>query len=141
MGTWVCLLMLSKFLDWIHPHYGMKIRRLLKQSPNQGGKDSRCERRKPEYLVYLHYTSQCASVVFKRISDAFHIHINPIGNSCENQYPKTSPKGFVPRRPFPTLSIFSHWHMGNYVRPVRRRVNQNLKEPFMPPLAEAETYR
>ena len=127
----VHLYLLSKFFDWLDAHYGMKIRRLLKQSPKQSGKDSGYERRKPEYLVYLHYTSQCASVVFERISDAFHIHINAIGNSCENQYNNTSPKGFVPRRPFPSWRIFSHWHIGNIVRRVRRGVNQSGKEPSL----------
>jgi hypothetical protein len=109
------LYLLSKFLDWLDTHYSTKIRRLLKQSPKQRGKDSGYERRKPEYLVYLHYTSQYTSVAFKRICDAFHIHINPIGNSCENQYPNAIPKGFVPSRPLPSWRTFSQPHIKNIV--------------------------
>lgn len=133
--TWVIvfvhLYLLSKSLDWLDTHYGTKIRRLLKQSPKQRGKDSGYERTKPEYLVYLHYSSQCASVVFKRISDAFHVHIYPIGNNCENQYPNARPKGFVPRRPFPHWRPFSKsCHIRTIVNKLRRRVNHSGKEPF-----------
>lgn len=131
--VFVHLYLLSKFLDWLDTHYTTKIRRLLKKPPKQRGKDSGQERDKPEYLVYLHYTSQYASIVFKRISDAFHVHINPIGNSCENQYPNAIPKGFVPRRPFP------HWRPSSkschiirtIVNKLRRIVNESGKEPFV----------
>ena len=131
MLVFVHLYLLSKFLDWVDAHYGTKIRRLLKQSPKQSDKDSGDKRREPEYLVYLHYTSQYASVVFKRISDAFHIHINPVGNSCENQYSNASPKGFIPRRPFPTFRIFSHWHIRTIVNKLKRRSNHSGKEPTL----------
>ena len=132
--VFVHLYLLSKFLDWLDTHYTTKIRRLLKKPPKQRGKDSGQERDKPEYLVYLHYTSQYASIVFKRISDAFHVHINPIGNSCENQYPNAIPKGFVPRRPFP------HWRPSSkschiirtIVNKLRRIVNESGKEPSLP---------
>lgn len=127
--VFVHLYLLSKFLDWLDTHYGTKIQRLLKQSPKQRGKDSGYERRKPEYLVYLHYSSQCASIVFKRISDAFHGHIYPVGNSCENQDSNAIPKGFIPRRPFSSWVTFSKSHMKNIVNKLRRRVNESGKEP------------
>jgi hypothetical protein len=132
--TWVLvfvhLYLLSKFLDWLDIHYGTKMRRLLKQSPKQRGKDSGYERSKPEYLVYLHYTSQYASVGFKRISDAFHVHINPISNSCENQYSNARPKGFIPRRPFHSWRTLPQSHIRTIVNWLRRRVNRSGKEPI-----------
>jgi hypothetical protein len=126
------LFLLSKSLDWLDMHYGTEIRRLLKQSPKESSDYSGQQRSKPEYLVYLHYTSQYASVVFKRISDAFHIHINSIGNSCENQYPNARPEGFAPRRPFPSWKTFSRWHIRNIVGRLKGAVNHSGKEPALP---------
>jgi len=123
------LYLLSKFLDWLDRHYGTNIRQLAKHFPKQRGKDSRYERSEPEYLIYLHYSSQYASVVFKRIGDTFHRHINPVGNSCENQYSNAIPKGSVPRRPFPNWLTFSQSHMRHIVNRLRRTVNQSGKEP------------
>jgi hypothetical protein len=128
-AVFVFLFLLSKSLDWLGTHYGTEIRRLLKQSPKESSDYSGQERGEPEYLVYLHYSSQYAAVVFKRIGDAFHIHINPVGNSCDNQYSNARPKGFVPRRPFPSWRPLSHWHIRNIVGRLKRAVNQSGKEP------------
>jgi len=132
--TWalvfVHLYLLSKFLYWLDTHHGTKIERLSKQLLKQRCKDGGYKRRKPEYLIYLHYSSQYASIAFKRICNAFHVHINPIGNSCENQYPNAIPKGFVQRRQLPSWCTFSQSrHIRTIVNKLRRRVNESGKEP------------
>jgi len=125
------LYLLSKFLDWLDTHYTAKIRRLFKNPSKERCHDSGYERGDPYYLIYLHYTSHYASLVFQRICDASHIHINPRNGNRDAQCNKACPKSLVPWRAFPTLDLTSSpvSHIRTIVNRLRRRVNQSGKEP------------
>jgi hypothetical protein len=110
---YVFLYFLSKSLDWLYMHYGTTITRLRKQSPQEGNSDSRQEGQEAEYLIYSHYLSQNARRLLKWIRNIPHVHTQRPNKDCKKKCPETRPKGFVPRRPFPSWGVFSQWHIRN----------------------------
>jgi hypothetical protein len=124
---YVFLYLLSKSLDWFE-RKGYLPRTPSPDTSNERGH----ERETAEYLVYSHYISQIASRVLKGVS-----HMSYVYTQCQNKkrgkpYYETSPKGFVPRRPFPSWRMFPQRHISNIVNKLRRRVNQSGKEPRQP---------
>jgi hypothetical protein len=133
--TWVIvfahLYLLSKTLDWLYAHYGTTIRRLRRLPLKDASDNSSKERGDAEYLIYLHYTSHYASLVFQWICDASHVHIKPRNGNRDAQCNKACPKSLVPWRPFLSLSLtpFPISHIRTIVNWLKRRVNQSGKEP------------
>jgi hypothetical protein len=128
--VFVFLYVLSKSLDWLYVHYGTTIRRLRRLPPEESGKDSGQARAEGYYLIYRHYMSYYASIIYKRVSDALHIHIQcPKENRASKCY-KANKKWFTypPWRgaiPVPSQAR----HIVAIVNKLKGRVNQSGKEP------------
>jgi len=65
------------------------------------------ERETAEYSIYSHYLSKIGGRVLKGISHVLHIYTQQQNKKRGKPYSETSPKGFVPRRPFPHWRPFS----------------------------------
>jgi len=113
---YVFLYLLSKSLDWLDAHYGMKIRRLLKVSLQKSYNNGGYKRGKPEYRIYLQYLSQSARRILKWDNKASHIHMRSQNKNRANQHSNARPKGFVQTRHFPSCRILSHSSISNRLR-------------------------
>jgi hypothetical protein len=121
---YVFLYLLSKSLDWVGR------RGYLLRTPSlNASNDRRQERDAAEYSIYSHYLSHIGGRVLKRINHVLYVYTQRQNKKRGKPYSETSPKGFVPRRPFPGWRAFSRCHIRTIVNKLRRSVNESGKEP------------
>jgi hypothetical protein len=130
------LYLLSKFLGRV----GRRGYLVRTPSPNTSD-DRRQEIDATEYSIYSHYLSQISGRVLKRINHVFYVCTQRQNKKCGKPYSETSPKGFVPRQPFPSWRTLSRWHIRNIVGRLKGAVNQGGKEPRLHKLASCAVTR
>jgi len=118
--------LLFKFSDWLNRHYGVQIRRLLKQSLQETSNDSPQAREYSNYCIYPAYLLQKISELYQASKRRSRALIKKTG-LCEpigNQEEKSNSK-------YDSTNIKCRSHLYSFIlKFLRRKVNENGKEPF-----------